>query len=234
MNFLEACKNNITKMDLLSSPATFRVRKNAQYETIVGGFLSLGIMCFFCYLLYTQFSDMFNRLTITYSQGLADDISSDSSINDIRFAVAIDGVDLSASTMKFLMLLGQVSIAPINGIPTEVVTPIPLSPCQLSDWKDFGKDFITQYTALGFNKMLCVSSSASMSIAGYAGSPTYEYLNFKIVMCNQIMDIRCDSTANINTYITTFLTNNDYFHVRFYMVDTIITPSNDQAITKVL
>jgi hypothetical protein len=234
MKFLETFRKTLRKMDLLSTPATFRIRKEPQYETVFGGFLSFAIMCLFGYLLYSQFSDMLNNLNITYSQGMADNISSDSSISDVRFAVAIDGVDLSASTMKFVILFGQVSIAPINGTPTEVATPIALSPCQLSDWKDLGQDFITQYTALGFERMLCVSNSADMSIAGYAGSSTYEYLNFQIVMCNRTIDTRCDNTTNIDTYITNFLTNNDYFKVRFYMVDTIITPTNDQAITKVL
>jgi len=170
---------------------------------------------------------MFGKLDITYTQGLSDDISSDSTITDVRFAVAIDGVDLSATTMKFVILFGQVSTITTNGTPIEVATPIILSPCSLSDWKDLGEDFITQYTAFGFGKMLCVPSSSSMSITGYVGSSTYEYLNFQIVMCNQSIDSRCDNTLNINTYIQNYLTNNDYFKVSFYMVDTIITPTQD-------
>jgi hypothetical protein len=34
--------------------------------------------------------------------------------------------------------------------------------------------------------------------------------------------------------MTNYLSNNDYFNVRFFLVDTIVTPDNDDPITYVL
>ncbi len=55
-----------------------------------------------------------------------------------------------------------------------------------------------------------------------------------IIQCNQTNDASCDSTVNINTYMNNYISTNDYFNVRFFVVDTIITPTNDVAIEYVL
>lgn len=74
--------------------------------------------------------------------------------------------------------------------------------------------------------MLCIDQGQTYSLAGYIGSPNYSYLTFKIVQCNQTIDNTCDSAININSFISSYLSNNDYFKVKFYIVDTILTPSN--------
>lgn len=74
--------------------------------------------------------------------------------------------------------------------------------------------------------MLCIDPGQSYSLNGYIGSPDYSFLTFKIVQCNQTIDNTCDSAANINSFIGNYLTNNDYFKVRFFLVDTILTPSD--------
>ncbi len=74
--------------------------------------------------------------------------------------------------------------------------------------------------------MLCIDQGQSYSMNGYIGSSSYSYLTFKIVQCNQTIDNTCDSAININNFISNYLTTNDYFKVRFFLVDTILTPSN--------
>jgi hypothetical protein len=58
---------------------------------------------------------MFGKLNITYAQGLLDDISSDTTITDVRFAVSINGVNLGATPRKFVFLFNQISTITING-----------------------------------------------------------------------------------------------------------------------
>jgi hypothetical protein len=67
-------------------------------------------MAGFGYVLYLQFLSMFNNLQITYSQGLSDDVTSDTSITSIQMAVSIDGVDFSSNTKKFMYFLNHISI----------------------------------------------------------------------------------------------------------------------------
>ena len=118
------------------------------------------IMGAFGYMLYLQLVTMMNKLSITYSQGMSDDISSDSSITDIQMAVSIEGVDLSLTPRKFIFELKQESIIvnPTTGLPLKTTSTIMLSPCQLSDWSSLGTNFEKQYAVFGFQKMLCIQS----------------------------------------------------------------------------
>lgn len=138
----------------------------------------------FASILYIQLTDMFGKLTITYSQGLSDDISSDNSLTDVKFAVSIDGVDLSASPKQFRFFLYQVELVPTNTTPILQKRSLMLTPCQYSDWQDLGANFDKQFLAFGFDKMLCIDNSESVSLAGYIGSTVYKYLSFEIVQCN--------------------------------------------------
>jgi len=45
-------------------------------------------------------------------------------------------------------------------------------------------------------------------------------------MCNQTIDSHCDSPGNIASAMTAHISNHDYYKVRFFVVDTIITADN--------
>jgi hypothetical protein len=205
MGLRDFAQRTVLRMDLLSTSPSFRVRGQPNYETFCGGIFSLLIMCGFAYVLYLQFVSMFSNLQITYSQGLSDDITSESSITSVRMAVSIDGVDLSANTKKFMHFLNHISIQTINGLPTQVSTPVVLAPCSLADWENVGTDFDQQFTAFGFDKMLCIESGQSYEISGYIGSADYNYLTFEIVQCNATVDPTCDSASNIASYMSSYL-----------------------------
>jgi hypothetical protein len=74
--------------------------------------------------------------------------------------------------------------------------------------------------------MLCLPSNANIALSGYLGSDIWEYLTLKIVQCNQTADARCDTQANINSYMSNYLLTTNYFKVQFYVVNTIITPTD--------
>jgi len=52
---------------------------------------------------------MFNNLSITYTEALAENISESDSISDVKFAVTIEGIDLRSIPAQFLFTLTQVS-----------------------------------------------------------------------------------------------------------------------------
>jgi hypothetical protein len=104
----------------------------------------------------------------------------------------------------------------------------------VSDWADYGSNFKQQLTTFGFTEMLCIGKNENISLKGYAGSEGYDYLTLQINQCNQTLDSSCDTYSNINSYMSSYIGSNDYFKVRFFVVDTIITPTNDQAISKTL
>lgn len=184
-------------------------------------------MTVFFYFLYLQLADMLQSLTITYTSGIDDDVTDTDSITEFPFAVAINGVDLSTTPRKFIFQLYQYKLdSSTGGSPTMTQTIIPLSPCNVSDWTSYGSTFANQLNTFGFSQMLCITKGTDISLRGYAGSDVYEYLNFQIIQCNQTLDSSCDTTPNVNTYMNNYLSTNDYFKVRFFVVDTIITPTN--------
>ena len=71
-------------------------------------------------------------------------------------------------------------------------------------------------------------------MAGYTGSDVYEYLTIGINSCNQTVDPTCDTANNIVSYLINYTMANDYYKVKLYVVDTIVTPSNSDAISRVL
>lgn len=130
--------------------------------------------------------------------------------------------------------LWQMSIVKGGSGPTTTKKSISLSPCNLSDWSSMGDDFLKQAKVFGFTEMLCITSGQNISLAGYAGSDTYEYLNLQILQCNQTLDSHCDTTPNVNTYMSNYLTTNNYFQVRFFVQDTILTPTSEDFVSLVL
>lgn len=48
------------------------------------------------------------------------------------------------------------------------------------------------------------------------------------------MDAECDTEANIATFVSNYLATNDYFKVKLFVVDTLLTPSNEDAISKII
>ena len=82
--------------------------------------------------------------------------------------------------------------------------------------------------------MLCIENGQNISLSGYAGSEIYEYLTFSIFKCNQTLDVNCDTSTNIDAFMTDFVRRNDYFDVRLFVVDTIVTPTNEVAVSYVL
>lgn len=178
---------------------------------------------------------MLNKLTITYSSGVTDDVTSSSAITSFPMAVSIEGVNLGATPKNFIFYMYQYKIVKNSGgPPTTSKTNVMLAPCNESDWSSYGTQFTSQFSAFGFGQMLCIQNGQNISLAGYAGSDTYEYLSLEIVQCNQTLDATCDTPSNINTYMNNYVAANDYFKVKLYVVDSIITPTNEDAVSRVL
>jgi hypothetical protein len=57
-------------------------------------------------------------------------------------AVGISGVDLSVTPKMFSVSMVQTSVAPGGS----TLTPVTLSPCNISDWASLGPSFAGQYT----------------------------------------------------------------------------------------
>lgn len=142
---------------------------------------------------------------------------------------------LGETPRKFIIQLWQYSIVVgSDGVPVSKSNQITLSPCNVSDWSTYGSSFTSQAGAFGFSQMLCIANNQNISLVGYAGSTTYKYLNLQIVACDQSKDSSCDSPTNINTYVNNYVSKHDYFKVRFFVLNTILTPTNQDPITRVL
>jgi hypothetical protein len=99
-----------------------------------------------------------------------------------------------------------------------------------------GSNFGAQFNALGMSKMLCMQNGSSVSMKGYEGSEGYNYLVLKVKKCtNNSYDTHaCKPSTEIDAYMTTHVNKNDFFKVRFFIVDTRITTGDQDPITKVI
>lgn len=84
--------------------------------------------------------------------------------------------------------------------------------------------------------MLCIKNSSQVSLKGYEGSPKYSYLTLKVKTCtnNTYESHACKTPAEISSFISSYLTTNDYFKVKFFIVDTRISPAEQNPISKIL
>lgn len=84
--------------------------------------------------------------------------------------------------------------------------------------------------------MLCTKDGEDISISGFAGSDTWEFLEIKIKKCVNQTDKSwtCYPQTDIDSYMSSYLTSNDYFEANIYFVDTVITPSQATATQKVI
>lgn len=138
MGFKDLITDALYRVDILSTTASFRTRKQPYYETIAGGLFSIIIMGVFIYFLYIHMLDMFQKLDITYTDAEVDEVTSTSSITSFPFAIFINGVDLSALPRKFMVNLHQNKIVSTLGNINSTSTSLNLSPCSISDWIKYG------------------------------------------------------------------------------------------------
>ena len=84
--------------------------------------------------------------------------------------------------------------------------------------------------------MLCIKDSTAISLQGYEGSSNYDYLILKVNKCsNSTPDSHvCKPQSQIDSFIQTKVNLTDFLKVRFFIVDTRITPGDQNPVTKVL
>lgn len=75
--------------------------------------------------------------------------------------------------------------------------------------------------------MLCPATGSAVMMKGYEGSPNYAYLTLKIKSCtnNTYDTVACRPPTAITTFINNHLAANDFFKVRFMILDTRISPA---------
>ena len=165
-------------MDLLSTAPNFRTRQQPVYETMFGGLLSIILLIFFYFFLYQQMMTMLRKLSISYNQGVDDNVHSTSAINSFPFAVAIEGIDLSVTPRKFIIDLLQHEVRSGPGrAPISSTSKVILSKCNFTEWEGYCTHIQHQYKGFGFDRMLCIQKDQNVSIAGYSGSDLFKYLS---------------------------------------------------------
>ena len=231
----ELASNGILRMDLLCAKPSFRTRQQPVYETVLGGIMSIAVLAVFYYFLYTQLVIMLNKLSISYNQGVDDNVHSTSSITSFPFAVSIEGVDLSLTPRKFIIELLQHRINSTSPSPSVVTAnAVTLAPCNYSDWSGYGSHIQHQYQGLGFNHMLCIQTGQNVSLSGYSGSDIFDYLSLNVHECNQTKDGNCDTVPNINSYMASHIAARNYFKVKIFVLDTVVAPDSHNALTYML
>ena len=99
------------------------------------------IMISFISIFATSFLQVVDKVNITSSTSTDDDTTSTSSIDNLQFAIALQGVQLGGSNRYFSFTLQQVTMDASSGSPVWTRTQIFLSPCDIDDWENVGDNF---------------------------------------------------------------------------------------------
>lgn len=80
--------------------------------------------------------------------------------------------------------------------------------------------------------MFCPSSNSNYSIQGTQDEDIFKYLTLIVTGCRQSAnDTACVNQTQKEQFISNWITNNDFFQVKFYLMNTIITATNEDPIS---
>jgi len=104
-------------------------------------------------------------------------VDSTSAITSAPFAIAIAGVNLRTTPKKFIIKAYQHAITTDSaGTITTTNTELFIGNCNQTEWATYGNSIEAQYSALGFDEMLCLTSGQNISLKGYVGAKAYSYV----------------------------------------------------------
>jgi hypothetical protein len=80
--------------------------------------------------------------------------------------------------------------------------------------------------------MFCPSADSSYSIQGTQDEDVYKYLTIIVTGCRQeANDSNCVNQTQKEQFLSNWVSNNDFFQVKFYILDTIITATNSDPVS---
>ena len=82
------------------------------------------------------------------------------------------------------------------------------------------------------DNMLCPDASENITLKGFAGSPDWVSYYFIVEQCKNVSaDWICYDQPTIDTFFNNHFLTNDFFKVQLYIVDTVISPSQEDPIS---
>lgn len=99
------------------------------------------------------------------------------------FAVGLAGVDLSATSKYFDIVLEDIKV--INNVKSS--TKVPLTPCTADQWSGISDQITASYSFLNFKQWLCPPLGYVFPIQGKKTSTTFKYTRIIVAKCGSVI-----------------------------------------------
>jgi hypothetical protein len=186
---MNSFSNLIRSFDVYSKTVNFRYGKKENYETFLGGFLSLTLLALLIYLLYNISFERINNLNpnVSFIEGYDKDNEFEvgsSSFQLILIPSYDDGFNNISNVYDSELIQIVVEKASYvtytNGTKIRKWDIIPLKPCDIGDFdENIQKDFFLSK----FNYGLCLADR-NFTFKGVFESEIFKFLKISIIDCN--------------------------------------------------
>ncbi|EAS05328.2 transmembrane protein, putative (macronuclear) [Tetrahymena thermophila SB210] len=194
------------KIDIFGSQILLRFKGEPVYHTRSGSFITLLIISFIGFRLYSIIEDVFLRASpqVIYSERQVDNpapfqISSSTfplafGMEDPNFSYYIDeGIyTIQASFYQKTLMFNETTQ---QNDAVWNITQIQVQRCTLDNFKN--PDNINYYTSLKYQNMYCLPPNIELTLQGDFQSPIYSYLELLVIKCKQ----NCKSQEQLDHYL---------------------------------
>lgn len=219
---LAKIKGLLKSGDLFTTSQLLRYRKESDYGTATGGFVSVAVFIVFAALFWNLGIQTANMELINSSMSIISE--SDPSPVEITagikggfmFGVAIIGLNLSDPLVTYFNItLTQRFFGPLY-TPINA-TQIPLVQCTPAHFT-FNQEIENYFKRFPVNNALCPTLDSKFQVGGRVTSDVFSFLSLQISKCNASVNPRCASDAQI-AFIQSQL---GYFTIGLPMINTLI------------
>jgi hypothetical protein len=223
-NFCAKLKKFLANGDLFSTSQFLRYKKESEFGTATGGFISIAVIIVFAALFWSQGIKTVHRELINAS--VSQESEAEPSFVQVvagpeggfNFAVALVGFDLNDPNLKYFNIsLTQYNYGPLFTLINS--TAVPLEQCTLAHFA-INDDITAFFKRFPITMALCPPLNSQFTLGGRVTSDLYSMFTIKIEKCQQAVDSRCAPDALISAIESQI----GYFTLGFPMVNTLINP----------
>lgn len=139
------------------------------------------------------------------------------------FAVGLVGVDLSAASNYFDIVLEDFTVTNSVKSPTKVA----LSPCTADQWSGITDQITASYASLNFNQWLCPPSGYVFPIQGKKTSNIFKYAKITVSKCGSVIP---SATCMNSTAVENFIDTNQGATLNFYYINPLLNAGDPDYI----
>lgn len=227
---LAKIKGLLKSRDLFTTSQLLRYKKEADYGTVTGGFVSIAVFIIFAAVFWNLAIQTANMELINSSMSIVSE--SDPSFveitagpkGDFIFGVTIFGLNLNDPLVTYFdITLTQRFFGPVYSFIN--ATQVPLVQCTTNHFT-FNQEIENYFKRLPISNALCPTLNTKFQVGGRITSDLFSTFVLQVSKCNATANPRCASDAQIAAIQAQL----GYFTIGLPMVNTLINAGDSEYV----